>query len=210
MENSLIQQFTNSLFGNVRVLMDDKGEPWFVGSDVASCLRYEKTRNAIEAHVDQEDKTTININTALNQGGNPGNPNMVIINESGLYSLIFSSKLPAAKEFKHWVTSEVLPAMRKIGFDRSMQLLQEENAKMQNQIAYLNHEIGEWGGQHQKDVTEFKYFIHWLIKNPYIPVEMKLQAWNYDPDPEGVLGVDIDADINNFVNTYIRGNNSNG
>lgn len=86
-------------------------EPWFVGKDVAEVLGYKKTENAIANHVDEEDKKT-----TLIQGGNKrGNPNQVIINESGLYSLVLSSKLPSAKKFKRWVTSEVLPALRKTG-----------------------------------------------------------------------------------------------
>ena len=204
MNNSLVQQFTNSLFGNVRVITDNNGEPWFVASDIAKCLGYRDAEHMVRNIIDQRDKGTQLVGTP------GGNQNMTVINESGLYNAIFSSKLPTAIEFKHWVTHDVLPTMRKIGFDKSMQLLQQELYKKDQTIAYLNHEIGEWGGQHQKDVTEFKYFLHWLIKNPFIPVEMKVQAWNYDPDPEGILGVDIDADINNFVNTYIRGNNSNG
>lgn len=104
-----LQTFANEEFGAVRSLMIED-MPWFVGYDVAKALGYVKPRNAISVHVDDEDK-----NTALIQGGTQGNPNMTIINESGLYSLILSSKLPAAKRFKRWVTSEVLPAIRRTG-----------------------------------------------------------------------------------------------
>ncbi|HGQ3220302.1 gp15 [Streptococcus pneumoniae] len=92
----------------VRTLTIDD-EPWFVGKDVADILGYSKARNAITLHVDEED--------ALKQGipTSGGTQDMLIINESGLYSLILSSKLPQAKEFKRWVTSEVLPAIRKQG-----------------------------------------------------------------------------------------------
>lgn len=84
-------------------------EPYFVGKDVAMILGYSNTRDALVKHVDNEDKLTSQIAT-------PGqNRNMTVINESGLYSLILSSKLPTAREFKHWVTSEVLPAIRKHG-----------------------------------------------------------------------------------------------
>lgn len=88
----------------VRTLTIDD-EPWFVGKDVADILGYSKARNAITLHVDEED--------ALKQGipTSGGTQDMLIINESGLYSLILSSKLPQAKEFKRWVTSEVLPAI---------------------------------------------------------------------------------------------------
>lgn len=90
------------------VLVND--EPYFVGKDVAEILGYSKSRNAISTHVDEEDKQDAPI-----QGGLGGKQKMTIINESGLYSLILKSKLPSAKKFKRWVTSEVLPAIRKHG-----------------------------------------------------------------------------------------------
>lgn len=86
-------------------------EPWFVGKDVASILGYKKPENAITNHVDDEDKTT----TLIQGTGSNYKSKTVIINESGLYSLVLSSKLPSAKKFKRWVTSEVLPALRKTG-----------------------------------------------------------------------------------------------
>lgn len=86
-------------------------EPWFVGKDVADVLGYKNQRDAISNHVDSEDKNTV----AIHDGNTRGNPNQTIINESGLYSLVLSSKLPSAKKFKRWVTSEVLPALRKTG-----------------------------------------------------------------------------------------------
>ena len=86
-------------------------EPWFVGKDVADVLGYKNQRDAISNHVDSEDKNTV----AIHDGNTRGNPNQTIINESGLYSLVLSSKLPSAKKFKRWVTSEVLPALRKKG-----------------------------------------------------------------------------------------------
>lgn len=103
-----LQTFNNPLFGDLRMFMID-GAPWFVGLDVARALGYKDNRSAVADHVDDEDKLMRQI-AASGQ-----NRNMVIINESGLYSLILSSKLPKAKEFKHWVTSEVLPAIRATG-----------------------------------------------------------------------------------------------
>ncbi|TXN96733.1 BRO family protein [Staphylococcus aureus] len=94
----------------VRTLEVD-GEPYFVGSDIAKILGYQKPQNAIATHVDSEDKTT----TLIQGTGSNYKSNAVIINESGLYSLIFSSKLENAKRFKRWVTSEVLPTLRKTG-----------------------------------------------------------------------------------------------
>ena len=86
-------------------------EPYFVGKDVANILGYSNTRDALNKHVDSEDKNTV----AIHDGITRGNPNQVVINESGLYSLILSSKMPNAKKFKRWVTSEVLPTIRKHG-----------------------------------------------------------------------------------------------
>ena len=103
-----IKIFENPEFGSIRTLQKD-GEPWFVGKDVAAALGYSNPRKAIADHVDEEDKGVTNCYTL------GGNQNMTIINESGLYSLILSSKLPTAKKFKHWVTSEVLPSIRKTG-----------------------------------------------------------------------------------------------
>lgn len=109
--------FKNSEFGEIRTVEIDS-EPWFVGKDVAEVLGYSKARNAILAHVDTEDKKDAPI-----QGDLGGTQNMIIINESGLYSLILSSKLPNAKAFKRWVTSEVLPAIRKHGLYAKEELL---------------------------------------------------------------------------------------
>ena len=90
-------------------MTNEKGETFFVGKDVAEALGYKKPQNAIQQHVDEEDKST-----ALIQG-TAYETRAIIINESGLYSLVLSSKLPQAKVFKHWVTSEVLPQIRKTG-----------------------------------------------------------------------------------------------
>lgn len=105
-----IKIFENAEFGSVRTL-EVNGEPYFVGKDVAEILGYAKPENAVSTHVDDEDKTT----TLIQGTGSNYKSKAVIINESGLYSLILSSKLPKAKEFKHWVTSEVLPSIRKHG-----------------------------------------------------------------------------------------------
>lgn len=106
---SELKVFESPAFGQVRTVEID-GEPWFVGKDVAEALGYSNTRDALDRHVEKEDK-----NTVVNPDGNRGNPNMTIINESGLYSLILSSKLPGAKEFKHWITHDVIPSIRKTG-----------------------------------------------------------------------------------------------
>lgn len=104
-----LQIFNSEEFGEIRtVTVDD--EPWFVGKDVAEALGYSNTRDALSTHVADEDKNTVVISD-----GKRGNPNQTVINESGLYALIFGSKLESAKRFKHWVTSEVLPTIRKTG-----------------------------------------------------------------------------------------------
>ena len=103
-----LQIFNSPDFGQIRTIQQN-GEPWFVGKDVAKILGYERADNAIRNHVDDEDKLMHQI-SASGQ-----NREMYIINESGLYSLILSSKLPTAKKFKHWVTAEVLPSIRKHG-----------------------------------------------------------------------------------------------
>jgi len=105
-----IQTFTNADFGNLNVIAINDNA-WFIGKEVAEVLGYTNPRKAIIDHVDKEDKNTVTIR----YGNQRGNPNKVIINESGLYSLILSSKLKSAKKFKRWVTSEVLPSIRKHG-----------------------------------------------------------------------------------------------
>lgn len=103
-----LQIFDSPEFGQIRIV-EQGGEPWFIGKDVAEILGYSNTPKAIRDHVDDEDKLTERIVLSGQ------NREMTIINESGLYSLILSSKMPKAKEFKRWVTSEVIPAIRKTG-----------------------------------------------------------------------------------------------
>lgn len=100
--------FNDPEFGTIRAVEID-GEPWMVGKDVAAALGYSDTDQALRKHVDDEDKLTRRID------GSGQNRNMTVINESGLYSLVLSSKLPGAKKFRRWVTSEVLPSIRKTG-----------------------------------------------------------------------------------------------
>lgn len=103
-----LQIFNNPEFGEIRTVQKD-GEPWFVGKDVATALGYKDAINALKSKVEVEDKGGWQITTPT------GIQKMTIINESGLYSLIFSSKLDKAKHFKRWVTHEVLPSIRKTG-----------------------------------------------------------------------------------------------
>lgn len=108
--------FNNAEFGQVRTMEID-GEPWFVGKDVAEALGYSNSSKAVLVHVDNEDKQFAMIDIAHSHFGNMpiGQSKTAIINESGIYALIFGSKLPNAKKFKHWVTAEILPTIRKTG-----------------------------------------------------------------------------------------------
>ena len=104
-----IEIFKNSEFGEIRTTVIN-GDPWFVGKDVAEALGYKDTVNALKAHVDEEDKMGWQITTPSR-----GEQSATVINEYGLYSLTLSSKLPSAKKFKHWVTHDVIPSIRKTG-----------------------------------------------------------------------------------------------
>lgn len=103
-----LQVFKNDQFGEIRTV-EIGGEPWFVGKDVAEQLGYKDTVNALKSHVDGDDKAWWQITTQF------GTKDTTIINESGLYSLVLSSKLPTAKQFKRWITSDVIPTIRKHG-----------------------------------------------------------------------------------------------
>ena len=105
-----IQKFRNEQFGEIRTMVDEKGEPWFVGTDVAKMLGYNQSDKAILRHTDEDDRMKCTVTDNLGRG-----QSTFVINESGLYSLVLASKLPQAKAFKRWVTSEVLPQIRKTG-----------------------------------------------------------------------------------------------
>lgn len=139
--------FRNLEFGAIRTMSNEQGEPIFCAKDVCDALGYKKTRNAVIQHVDEDDKTS-----ALIQGvGSNYKTQAIFINESGLYALILSSKLESAKRFKRWVTSEVLPAIRKQGgyliakkgesekevMKRAMEIVKTTLAKRDEQIARL-------------------------------------------------------------------------
>ncbi len=103
-----LQVFNNAMFGNVRVLLQGD-EPWFVAKDIADTLGYQNGSRDVNRHTDEEDRTK----TMVFDGNQ--NKETILINESGLYSLVLSSKLPNAKQFRRWVTSEILPSIRKYG-----------------------------------------------------------------------------------------------
>lgn len=130
--------FENPEFGSIRTTMIDD-EPWFVGKDVATALGYVNSRDAVSRHVDDEDKG-VEFHDTLG-----GTQDMTIINESGLYCLILSSRLPSAKKFKRWVTSEVLPAIRKTGVyaipqSRQRDLTTDDYLKAAQIVAHCRNE----------------------------------------------------------------------
>nr|DAK67540.1 MAG TPA: repressor domain protein [Caudoviricetes sp.] len=131
--NNSLRVFDNEEFGTIRTVMID-GEPWFVGKDVAEALGYTNPRDALSKHVDDEDKKTVAIRDGIR-----GNPNVTVINESGVYSLILSSKLPNAKKFKRWVTAEILPSVRQTGSYSAKPMTLAEQALAQAQIL-VDHE----------------------------------------------------------------------
>ena len=148
-----LEIFKNREFGEIRTVTID-GEPWFIGKDVAEALGYGKGKslnNAVATHVDEEDKGVTEMMTP------GGKQNLIIINESGLYSLILSSKLPNAKKFKHWVTSEVLPQIRRTG-SYQKRLTPEEVMRIQlgmvddheNRIEHLENTMTIDYGQQQE------------------------------------------------------------
>ena len=147
-----LQIFVSKEFGEIRTVTIDN-EPWFVGKDVATALGYKNTRQAILTNVMDEDKGVHSVDTPS------GKQEMTVINESGLYSLIFGSKLDSAKRFKHWVTSEVLPSIRKHGMYAVDELVnnpellikvatelkeeREKNKELENTVHEMNRTIGE-------------------------------------------------------------------
>ena len=152
-----VQIFENAEFGKVRTIVKD-GEPYFIGKDVADILGYTNSRKAIGDHVDEEDKNTVTI-----RDGIQGNPNLTIINESGVYALIFGSKLPKAKQFKRWVTSEVLPSIRKTGSYNTIPKDRSEFKEQELKARMLNARVRE-SNQYLKiaaqiDIPEYRYIL---------------------------------------------------
>lgn len=138
-----LQIFKNEEFGEIRTL-EINNEPYFIGKEIADILGYERADNAIRNHVDDEDKLMHQINASGQ------NRNMIIINESGLYSLIMSSKLPTAKKFKRWVTNEVLPSIRKHGGYIAGQEKMTEDEIMARALLFANSKINELNAKNEK------------------------------------------------------------
>lgn len=171
-----IKIFNNAEFGEIRVMLIDD-DPWFVGKDIAAALGYKDTINALKAHVDEQDKRGWRITTPS------GEQQATIINESGLYSLIFSSKLEGAQRFKHWVTHEVLPSIRKhgmymtdnlletaianpdfvIGLIQNMKAEKEKNAALQTQ----NKQLCEKNEEMQPKADYFDDLVAWNVSTNF-------------------------------------------
>lgn len=134
--------FQNEDFGNIRVVTINN-EPWFVGKDIATALGYAKPENAISAHVYAEDKTS----TLIQGSGSNYKSKVILINESGVYALVFGSKLESAKRFKHWVTKEVLPAIRRTGqykpltLDEQIQLVAKGYAELGSRVEKVAEDV---------------------------------------------------------------------
>lgn len=139
-----LQIFNSEEFGDIRTVTIEN-EPWFVGKDVATALGYSNPQKAVRDHISEEDRGVNEMDTPS------GRQNLAVINESGLYALIFGSKLESAKRFKHWVTSEVLPAIRKTGSyqkpmttDQKIQLLAQGNVELTEKIDKVDKDLQEF------------------------------------------------------------------
>ena len=164
-DNALIN-FTNKQFGQVRAVLI-KGEPWLVGKDVATALGYKNPQKAIRDHVDSEDKK-VNKSFTLGSGSAP-----TLINESGMYALIFGSKLKTAREFKHWVTSEVLPAIRKTG---TYSIQRDERWLETRQGTKISH----------KPFTQAIKLLIGYLRQGVIGEDTREDGWYYDEVPHTV------------------------
>jgi prophage antirepressor-like protein len=191
-----LQIFNSEEFGDIRTVTIDN-EPWFVGKDVATALGYKNTADAIGKHIDTDDKLTSQIAIAGQRR------DVVVINESGLYALIFGSKLDSAKRFKHWVTSEVLPTIRKTGsYQKPMtvaeqiQLLALGNQNHEERIEKLENTMTIDYGQ-QKYISD-------LVSKVVIEVLGGKKSNAYDE-----IGKKVFAECNRDVKTYFDVNARN-
>lgn len=200
-----VKIFKNEKFGQVRTVIID-GEPWFVGMDVAKALGYSKTNDAIRTNVNIEDTATAGVSDANNH-----TQQMTVINESGLYDLIFESRLPSAKAFRHWVTSDVLPSIRRTGgyalqsvpdsytiedpVERAKRWIEEQEEKLalEEQLREAEPKVGYFDSLvDSKLLTNFRdtakelgysqtEFTGWLLVNGYVYKDSKGIIKPYEP-----------------------------
>lgn len=211
-----LQIFNNEEFGEIRTVTID-GEPWFVGKDIATILGYADPRSTVSKKVDAEDKGVAKMDTPS------GTQEMTIINESGMYSLVIGSKLESAKRFKHWVTSEVLPSIRKNGgyiagqeeltdeelLAKALLVAQNKIAERDRQIADMQPKADYFDALVDKKLnTNFRdtskefgmgerEFIQWLIDHNYIYRNTRNQIRCYAQYSESGKGLFTVKDAHN-------------
>lgn len=182
-----IEVFRNEKFGEIRTVEIDGGI-WFVGKDVATSLGYSNSRKALSDHVDEEDKGVTNCYTL------GGKQKIAIVNESGLYSLILSSKLETAKEFKHWVTAEVLPSIRKTGSyyvsSKTQQEIDNETEKNRLAKANIYLELAKKYSGNKEYTQILDAYATKAIENKFVLPLPALEEKNYSATEVGeMLGV---------------------
>lgn len=172
--SSAVKIFENEFFGNVKVILRGR-EPWFVGRDIALILGYSNTNDAINTHVDDSDRELVQLSDIqdprVSLPSNQKGSKIVIINESGLYSLILSSRLESAKRFKRWVTSEVLPSIREYGIysmikknSDELRLTEMELSVREKEISLKELEILERLGS-RVTIPEYKQIVdHYIME----------------------------------------------
>lgn len=188
-----LQIFNSTEFGEVRTIIKDN-EIWFVGKDVAEALGYSDTNQAIRKHIDEEDKLTRQID------GIGQKREMYIINESGLYSLVLSSKLPKAKEFKRWITKEVIPSIRKYGgyiakplnqldiLEKSIQIMKEQQRRLEehdNRLAKIESNIEQIKELEQINASNWRLYFGSVTRKiakyyPCLDMENPYQAIRHE------------------------------
>ena len=197
-----LQIFKNEEFGEVRSLKIGD-EPWFVGKDVADILGYTNSRKAISDHVDDEDKGVTKCDTL------GGKQDLTIINESGLYSLILSSKLPTAKKFKRWVTSEVLPAIRKAGNYQiptdpmtALKLMFEAQSQTNDKVEHIQEDVKELKDNKLLNPGQYNYLGTQIRKR--VREIKEVRKLDLTPKQNSKLYSFINRDLNKYVGIRTR------
>lgn len=197
-----LQVFKNEEFGEVRSLKIGD-EPWFVGKDVADILGYTNSRKAISDHVDDEDKGVTKCDTL------GGKQDLTIINESGLYSLILSSKLPTAKKFKRWVTSEVLPAIRKTGGYQipadpmaALKLMFEAQSQTNDKVEHIQEDVKELKDNKLLNPGQYNYLGTQIRKR--VRTIKEVRKLNLTAKQNSKLYSFINRDLNKYVGIRTR------